>query len=405
MSVAALSDPRRVQAFRPDVSVLIERAREIGRVARERALETEKNRMVSGELVQMMRDADLFRIMQPKAFGGFEYGYEVFVEAVAAIAEGDGSAGWVFSLGAVHQWMLGAFPLEAQQDFWAGNTNAIAAASYAPAGKTEAVEGGYRLTGRWSFMSGIDNAQWGLIGGLIPHEGGVRPGFFLVPRAEYTIEDDWNPMGLAGTGSRSIIIENVFVPAHRAVAFADLLVGKGPGTSVNTNPIYRQPMLGVVPQCLVSPALGIARGALDCFLEQVAVRKTRGAVAGGNNSMTAFTTVQMRVSEATASIDAATLLIHRDLKETFEVVAKGGMVDVDMRMRNRLNQSFAVKLLTNAVDALFNAAGGSALGLHHPLQRFWRDIHAISSHISLNWDAVSAMYGQHTFGLEPKGQY
>ena len=118
MSVAALSDPRVVRALRPDVSVLIERAREIGRVARERATETEKNRMVASDIVQMMRDADLFRIMQPKAYGGFEYGYEVFVEAVAAIAAGDGSTGWVFSLGAVHQWLIGVFPEQAQQEVW-----------------------------------------------------------------------------------------------------------------------------------------------------------------------------------------------------------------------------------------------------------------------------------------------
>jgi len=405
MSAAALSDHRVIRALRPDVSVLIERAREIGRVARERAPETEKNRMVSSEIVKMMRDADLFRIMQPKAYGGFEYGYEVFVEAVAAIAAGDGSTGWVFSLGAVHQWLIGVFPQEAQDEVWGSDTNAISAVSYAPTGKSEPVEGGYRISGRWSFMSGIDNAQWGILGGFIPHEGGMRPGFFLVPRADYKIEDDWNPMGLAGTGSKSITVENAFVPSYRAVAFADLLVGNGPGTSVNTNPIYRQPMLAVVPQCLVSPALGIARGALDCFVDQVSNRKTRGAVAGGNNSMAAFTTVQMRVAEATASIDAATLMIHRDLKETADIVMNGGKVDVEMRMRNRLTHSFAVKLLTNAVDALFNAAGGSALGMHHPLQRFWRDIHAVSSHISLNWDVVGAMYGQHTFGLEPKGQY
>jgi alkylation response protein AidB-like acyl-CoA dehydrogenase len=160
-----------------------------------------------------------------------------------------------------------------------------------------------------------------------------------------------------------------------------------------------------VPQCLVSPALGMARGALQSFVEQISGRTTRGAVAGGNNRMVDFATVQIRVAEATASIDAAQLMIHRDLRETFETVSRGDKVDVDMRMRNRLTHTYATKLLTQAVDAVFLAAGGSALGLQHPVQRFWRDIHAASSHISLNWDAVSAMYGQHTFGLEPKGQY
>ena len=121
--------------------------------------------------------------------------------------------------------------------------------------------------------------------------------------------------------------------------------------------------------------------------------------------MAEFATVQLRVAEATASIDAARLMIHRDLRETSEVVRAGKVVDVDIRMRNRLTHTFATRLLVQAVDAVFLAAGGSALGLQHPVQRFWRDIHAVSSHISLNWDSVGAMYGQHVFGLEPKGQY
>jgi alkylation response protein AidB-like acyl-CoA dehydrogenase len=164
-------------------------------------------------------------------------------------------------------------------------------------------------------------------------------------------------------------------------------------------------MLAVVPHCLVSPALGMARGALKAFIEQVGNRTTRGAVAGGNNRMSEFATVQLRVAEATASIDAAQLMIHRDLRETSEAVHEARPVGVDMRLRNRLTHTFATKLCVQAVDAVFMAMGGSALGMQHPVQRFWRDIHAAGSHISLNWDAVGTMYGQHAFGLEPKGQY
>jgi alkylation response protein AidB-like acyl-CoA dehydrogenase len=173
----------------------------------------------------------------------------------------------------------------------------------------------------------------------------------------------------------------------------------------NVLALYRQPMLAVVPYCLVAPALGMARGALEAFKDQAAGRTTRRAVAGGNNRMSEFITVQMRVAEATASIDAAELMIHRDIGETLATVTSGKPADVKLRMRNRLTHSFTTKLLVQAVDAVFLAAGGSALGLQHPVQRFWRDIHAAASHISLNWDSVSAMYGQHVFGLEPRGQY
>jgi alkylation response protein AidB-like acyl-CoA dehydrogenase len=405
MALAAIDRSEPIPTQIPTVSELLARAARIGVVARERAQETEAARHVSAELVQMMRDADLIRIMQPRAYGGFEYGYEVFVEAVAAIASGDGSTGWVYSLAAVHPWLVACYPAQAQEDFWSQNRNAIAAVSYAPTGKMVPADGGYRASGRWSFASGCDNADWGILAGIVPFEDGAKPAFFLVPKSDYQIHDDWHVMGLAGTGSKTIVIEDAFVPAYRMVTFADMLTGNGPGARINTNPLYRQPMLAVVPHCLVSPALGMARGALQAFKEQVSTRTTRGAVAGGNNRMCDFATVQMRVAEATASIDAATLMIHRDLRETFETVSRGDQVDVDMRMRNRLTHSFATRLLTQAVDACALALGGSALGLHHPVQRFWRDIHAASSHISLNWDAVSAMYGQHTFGLEPRGQY
>lgn len=401
MALAAIDQNQKT----PSVAEIVRRAEQIGEIAKARALETEKARSVATDIVHAMRDAELFRILQPRRYGGFEYGYDVFVESVAAVASGDGSTGWVYSLGAVHQWLMACFPAEAQDEVWGQNRDAIAAVSYAPTGNAVPTAGGYRISGRWAFASGCDNADWGILGGIIPFADGPKPGFFLVPKRDFVIHDDWNTMGLAGTGSKTLVVDDALIPSYRAAAFADLLVGNCPGSAVNTNPLYKQPLLAVVPNCLVAPTLGMARGALKQFKDDIGGRTTRGAVAGGNNRMTEFTTVQMRVAEATASIDAAQLMIHRDLRETSALVERGQTVDVAMRMRNRLTHSFATRLLVQAVDAIFLAAGGSALGLNSPLQRFWRDIHAASSHISLNWDSVSAMYGQHIFGLEPRGQY
>jgi alkylation response protein AidB-like acyl-CoA dehydrogenase len=402
MAVAAAQD----RPTRPSAPELLQRARDIGARAREAALTTEANRTVAPALVDRMRDAGLFKILQPAHFGGYEYGFDVFAEAVAAVGAGDGSTGWVYSLGAVHQWLIGCFPREAQEEAWSQNPDAVAAVSYAPTGKTIRVPGGYRLSGRWSFASGCNTAQWGILAGLRSEDGGrTRPAFFLLPLNQTTIDDDWFAMGLTGTGSNTIVVDDVLVPDHRIVPFADLLVGNGPGRSFNPNPLYGQPFLAVVPTCLTAPALGMARGALQVFLDQVGTRSTRGAVAGGNNRMADFQTIQMRIGEATASIDAASLMIHRDIAETEALVRRGEPVSIDVRLRNRLTHAFSVKLLVQAVDALFLAAGGSSLSMKHPLQRFWRDIHAAGTHISVNWDAVSSMYGQHALGLEPKGQY
>jgi resorcinol 4-hydroxylase (FADH2) len=401
MSVGAL----RPSVVEPDVSDLLARARGIAVVARERAQQTETDRRVGDDMIERMRQADLFRVMQPRAYGGFEYGFEVFAQIVAAIASGCGSTGWVYALLASHQWLIACFSQAAQDEVWQDPT-ALAAGTYAPVARAVAVDGGYRLSGVGSFCSGCDNAQWQLLGGMIPQPNGTTtPGFFLLRSGDCIIEDNWHTMGLAGTGSKNIVARDAFVPAHRTLAFSELADATAPGMRANSNPLYRQSFLAVLPITIVSPVLGMAEGALADFLAMASVRTTRGAVAGGNRRMAELTTVQLRVAETSALIDAARLLMFRDLAEAFETAARGDAVSMDVRLRNRRDQAFCVRLLVAAIDALFLAAGGQGLFLEQPLQRVWRDAHAAASHISLNWDSTGSMYGQFMLGLEPKGQY
>jgi alkylation response protein AidB-like acyl-CoA dehydrogenase len=389
----------------PAVGELLERARVIATLARERARETEANRRVGDDIVERMRQADLLRVMRPRAYDGLEHGFDVFTQLVAIIGSGCGSTGWVYGLLASHQWLVACFSAQAQEEVWQ-DRNALTTGTYAPVGQAVAVDGGYRLSGSGSFCSGCDNAQWQLLGGLIPQpEGPPKPGFFLLRTTECRIDDNWHTMGLAGTGSKTIVADNVLVPAHRALAFAELSDASAPGMRGNPNPLYRQSFLAVLPIAIVAPVLGMAEGALADFLGMAKVRTTRGAVAGGNRRMAELTTVQLRVAEASACIDAARLLMYRDLAEAFDMVARGEPISIDVRLRNRRDQAFCVRLLVQAIDLLFLAAGGQGLFLDHPLQRAWRDAHAASSHISLNWDSAGSMYGQSMLGLEPKGQY
>jgi alkylation response protein AidB-like acyl-CoA dehydrogenase len=232
-----------------------------------------------------------------------------------------------------------------------------------------------------------------------------KPALFLLPRSDVRLDDNWFTMGLAGTGSKNSVATDVFVPAHRTVAVADLMTGNTPGAAVHANPLYRQSMLAAIPFTLVAPLLGMAEGALADFLEMAKVRTTRGAVAGGNNRMAEFATIQSRVAEATSSIDAARLLIFHALEQVSAAAETGTQANLDLRLRNRLSQSFCARLLVQAVDALFLASGGQGIFTSKPLQRAWRDAHAAAVHVSLNWDAVSTMYGQYALGLDPKGQY
>ncbi len=389
----------------PAVSVLLERAGIIAGVARERALETEASRRVSDAMIERIRQAGLFRIMQPRAYGGFEYGFDVFVQVQAAIAAGDGSTGWVYGLLASQQWLIPCFSQEAQDEIWR-DPSALSTGTYAPVGRAVAVDGGYRVTGAGSFCSGCDNVQWQFLGGMIPQaDGSVQPGFFVLRTQDITIDDNWRVMGLAGSGSKTIVADNAFVPAHRALRFADLLNATAPGMRDNPNPLYRQSFLSVLPIAIVTPVVGMAQGALDVFLDMAKGRTTRGAVAGGNRKMAELATIQLRAAEASACVDAARLLLFRDLTEAYGMAARGEPISMDIRLRNRRDQAFCVRLALQAIDALFLAAGGQGLYLDHPLQRFWRDAHAAASHISLNWDSTGSMFGQYLLGLEPRGQY
>jgi resorcinol 4-hydroxylase (FADH2) len=385
---------------------LIASAREVGALARACAERTESERRVPDEVISRAHETGLFRVMQPRVYGGFEYGFEAMIEVGAAVGAGCGSAGWVISLGIIHKWLIAMFPREAQEEFWA-DRDALLYGSYPPVGKAEPATGGYRVSGSWDFTSGCDHADWLVVGAMLPAEGELSrgPAFFLVPRKELTIVDGWYTMGLAGTGSKTVTGQDIFVPIHRVVPFAELLVGAAQGSRTHDNPLYRQSLLSALPITLVTPLLGMAEGALADFLEMAKVRSTRGAVAGGSNRMAEFATIQSRVAEATGCIEAARLMMKQSTQRALDAARAGTQADPELRQRSRLSQAFSAKMLVQAVDVLFQASGGQAIFTSKPIQRAWRDAHAAAVHVSLNWDAVSTMYGQHALGLEPKGQY
>jgi alkylation response protein AidB-like acyl-CoA dehydrogenase len=387
---------------KPGVKELIARASAIGRLARNYAEETEKNGVISSEMIAKIRDADLFRVLQPARFGGFEYGYETFVQTAVAISAGDGSIGWVYSLAAVHQWVIGCFPDQAQHDVWDDDPNAIATMPSVLTCSVISANDGIRITGRWRFASGCDITQWAIVEGPVPCDGGRKePGFFLIPKSDYKIEDNWSATGLAGTGSKIIVIDEKFVPNHRRVLLADLRSGSPSRHSVNTTALYRQPFFAVVPTCFVAPQIGMARGALQIAADLINESKMGVVAADANSQNLDFDSV----AEVSACIDAAELLIRRGLREAANASSQLPGASVDLRLRNRRDHAFSVKLLVQAVDALFDRAGGSSLEIRHPLQRFWRDIHAAAAHASINWNSVGTMYGQHLLGLEPDAQY
>lgn len=380
---------------------LVARAKAIAPGLRERQEICEQARQVPDQSLKEMTDAGLYQVLQPRSYGGFEHTLGDFVRIGMEIGAGCGSTAWVYSTGAQHNWMIGMFPPQAQEDIWGGDPQTRSASSFGPTGTAVRTDGGYRLSGKWSFCSGVDEAEWMLLGVRIAQDSESDPtgqGFVMVPEADYAIEDNWHVLGLIGTGSKNVILEDVFVPAHHMLTLPEALSGNPPGAAINTGPLFKIPFFAAISVCLCAPALGMARGALDDYLEGTRVRQTRGAALSAPASMADYATIQLRVGEAAAGIDAATQLVLRDCAEIMAIVEAGRELEEPMRARNKADLGYAVKLAKHAADLLFESAGGQGLFNYNRLQRSWRDIHAASKHLSLAWDATGALYGRVMLG-------
>lgn len=374
----------------------------------EDARATERNAVVNQAHVDALNASGYFDALKPRAFGGTGHRYAEVMDATMDISAACGSTGWVVAQIAVHQWLLGCFPLQAQKDVWDGGDKPLICASYAPAAMAVPEAGGYRLTGDWHFASGCENTTWAFCSAMIPQGEGQppKPAFCLVPQSDYTITGVWDTVGLAGTGSKTIHIEDQFVPEHRLLFFADVLSGNSPGAAAHADePIFRMPLLSCVPSSLAQAGIGAAQGGLDSYIASVSHRVTRGAVAGGKSKMAEFPTIQVRVAEAAAAVDAAREILLRDLERVQSKVEQGGTFDLDDRLRNRRGQAFSVSLSVRASELLNASTGGQGLTMDNKVQRAWRDVNAVSRHISMNWDTVATMIGQHLLGLDPQGQF
>lgn len=384
---------------------LIARARALAPRFRERQERTESERRVPDESFQDILDAEIFKTLLPRRYGGFEHGLDTFADVAFEIARGCGATGWVHSITSMYHMFLGMFPVEAQDEVWGDDRRAVTAASFTPTGVAVPVDGGFRLSGKWMYCSGIDNCGWMIVGTNVAPDRDAEPvdkGYALARTAEFEQEDNWHVVGLAGTGSRNVFCEDLFIPAHRFLPLEDTMSGRPPGAEANPGDLYRIPLFAAITISLCAPIMGMAQGALDEFVGATRERITRGAALSKPVPMAEIPTVQLRIGEAAASIDAARLLVDRDCKDIMATLAAGRELTIEQRARNKGDLGFAALLSRQAVDRVFEAGGGGGLFNDSRVQRYWRDIHAGAMHISMNFDAVGALHGRIMLGL-PSG--
>jgi alkylation response protein AidB-like acyl-CoA dehydrogenase len=376
-------------ARHPSADDLMNRARALVPVLQERAERCEAERRVPNETIADFRRAGLLQMCQPARFGGYEHGWDVLCDVSEVLAAACGSQAWLQHIFADHTVLVATFPAQAQEEVWGKNHDTITSASFDPTGRATRVEGGFLFSGRHGFASGIDYADWLICGGRIAEKDGLDgPHFFLVPKSDAEVIDDWDTMALEGTGSKTFVVTDKFIPAHRFLDGHQARAGTAPGIAVNKAAVYRVPRYGGTAAAGFSAlAVGMARGVLQEWLAYTATRTSRGVAMGAQQSM------HVLAARCAAEIDAAQALYQTTVRTGMRKIEGGGTESSAERLTGRRNIAFACQLALKAGTRLFNAAGGRALYVKGAMQRQYRNLIGAVAHHGVNWESAAAEYG------------
>ncbi len=374
-------------------TTLLERAAALVPILKERAPYTEELRRVPDETVQDLLASGLYRVGVPKRFGGLDVGYGLALDVGVELGRGCASTAWCYSLWAAHAWLVGYWPLPAQEEVFGAGPDALCSSSLNTGQSSIApVAGGYRLSGRWEFSSGCDSASWLMLG----VSGIGERNWVLLPRGDYQIVDTWFVSGLRGSGSKDIVVDDAFVPLHRVLEVSAAGAGDWSGWELHGQARYRTPIPVLLGWDLVAPMLGIALGMIDEFTARLIGTAGPGRTADSP-------AVHLRLSQAAAEVDAARALVARDLDEIFRKAKAGETFMPLERARFRRDKAFSAQLCLQAVNRLFDLSGGHALFDSVSLQRFHRDAHAVAHRDGLIMDLGGQQYARVALGLEPDG--
>lgn len=381
---------------------LLERARRLVPALKARTAQADKDLKVPDESVAELQSAGLLRALQPRAFGGYEVDPRTFFEIQTILAEGCMSTAWIYGVMGVHPWQLARYPIEAQREVWADDHSALICSTYMPAAKVTVVEGGYRISGRWGFSSGSEHCQWIFLGGIIPPDGdfAAEHGTFLLPRSDYQIERNWDVLGLRGTGSHDIVVEDAFVPAHRVQRTNNCTLEATPGRLVNTNPIYAIPFAQVFSRAVSTSAIGALQGAINEFRDNAAKH------IGKHGARTADDPVaQTAVAEAMITVDGLRLVLERNYEHLMSLARAGEYPDTETRLLYRYQSAYVTNICAERVNDLLRSMAASGLYNTNPVARLFRDLHQARGHIANNYMAYGRSYGAVMLGLPNPDPY
>jgi 3-hydroxy-9,10-secoandrosta-1,3,5(10)-triene-9,17-dione monooxygenase len=385
------------EASRPTRLEILARVRALEPALKERVALGDRERRLPQATIRDLKQAGLFRILQPRRWGGYELDLKSFYETQLQLSQYDMSVGWVYGVVGVHSWQLALFDNRAAEDVWGRDDSALIASSYMPAAKLTAVEGGFRISGRWRFSSGCDHADWVFLGGLLPpdEDAQVRPGTFLLPREDIKILDTWNVAGLKGTGSNDVVVQDAFVPAYRIHRHIDGFRCNSPGNAVNTGWLYRVPFFQVFLRSVSTGSLGALQAMVDAFIAYAS-----GKVSAFAGKTADDPTAQLVCAETVSSIDEMKTLLFRNLEHLEEGARRGEVPPPEERLRYKFQASEVAQRCALLAARLYRSSGGSGLLNDLPFARLLADINAGRQHVVNQYELWGANYGASLLGRE-----
>jgi 3-hydroxy-9,10-secoandrosta-1,3,5(10)-triene-9,17-dione monooxygenase len=392
----------------PDLTAaeMVRRARELVPWLRERAAGMEQERRISDEVNQRIMAAGIYRVLQPRRFGGYEFDLSTYAEAIAEITRGDASTGWVLSFNAAHTWWAAQLPERGQIEVFGSDGDLRAPIALAPQGIAEPVAGGFRLEGRWDYCSGCDVSNW--LGVIAPVAGeskaaaGPEVLLAFLPHGEFRVDDNWQVLGLRATGSKRAVLERVFVPDHRALSFSALTHQyTAPGHAVHANPIYRVPLIPIVCIEVAAIAIGIAAAAIDAFVEHIDSKRLSfppfTLMKDNRRTQSCLGRASARLEAARAGTEA---IIRRQEARVVRLDGGAPFTDVEIR-RDLLLLDEVARAAQDCVATVFGAAGTSAARIGHPLERIFRDVSMMLTHRFIDAERTSENFGALSLGFPP----
>jgi 3-hydroxy-9,10-secoandrosta-1,3,5(10)-triene-9,17-dione monooxygenase len=377
----------------PTGAEMVARARALIPALQARAAQSERDRRLPRQTIDEMQAAGLFRVVQPKRWGGYELDILTFYEVQMALAEADMSVGWVYGVVGVHPWLIAQFDDRVAQEVWGRDSSTLICSSLMPAGAATPVEGGFRFSGRWKYASGCEHTQWAFLGGVIdPQTRGV----FVVPKSDYEIVDTWHVSGLKGTGSHDIIIKDAFVPSHRFQNYEDSFHGRAPGHVVNTSMLYRLPFGQIFFRGVSTAAIGALQAMLDVYLGYGKTRIQRGT----GQQAAVDPMVQLLCAEVASAIDEMKTILHRNFRALEAYAARHEMPPLAQRIQYKFHSATVAERCQQLAARLFKAAGAAGIYEDHPFGRMLADITAARQHVSNQYEIIGRGAGATLFGID-----